>query len=60
VAVETVAFIDVPWAFAQAEAEGDVSLDAWRDGHRRFWAAEGEVIDDFTPVVLLWFELVPD
>jgi uncharacterized protein YhfF len=59
VAVETVPFIEVPWAFAQAEGEGDESLEAWRDGHRRFWVEEGDVIDDFTPIVLIWFELVP-
>jgi uncharacterized protein YhfF len=58
VAVETVPFIEVPWAFAQAEGEGDESLEEWRDGHRRFWAQEGDVVDDFTPIVLIWFELV--
>jgi uncharacterized protein YhfF len=55
--VETVAFIDVPWKFAQAEGEGDESLEEWREGHRSFWSAEGEVIDDHTPVVLIWFAL---
>jgi uncharacterized protein YhfF len=58
--VATVPFIEVPWAFAQAEAEGDETLEAWRDGHQRFWADHGDVIDDFTPIVLLWFEVVPD
>ncbi len=57
--VETTPFIEVPWRFAQAEGEGDESLDEWREGHRRFWTAEGESIDDQTPVVLIWFELVP-
>jgi uncharacterized protein YhfF len=57
--VETMPFIEVPWKFAQAEGEGDESLDEWRAGHRRFWTAEGEFIDDQTPVVLIWFELVP-
>lgn len=57
--VETVPFIEVPWAFAQAEGEGDESLEAWREGHRGFWAAEGETVDDQTPVVLIRFELVP-
>jgi uncharacterized protein YhfF len=56
--VETVPFIDVPWKFAEAEGEGDRDLEEWRDGHRRFWTAEGETIDDQTPVVLIWFELV--
>jgi uncharacterized protein YhfF len=57
--VATTPFIEVPWRFAKAEGEGDESLDEWREGHRRFWTAEGETIDDQTPVVLIWFELVP-
>jgi len=59
VEVETVPFIEVPWKFAQAEGEGDESLEEWRDGHRRFWSAEGDTVDDRTPVVLIWFEVVP-
>jgi uncharacterized protein YhfF len=59
VEVETVPFIEVPWKFAQAEGEGDESLEEWRDGHRRFWLAEGDTVDDQTPVVLIWFEVVP-
>jgi uncharacterized protein YhfF len=58
--VETMPFIEVPWRFAQAEGEGDESLDEWREGHRRFWTAEGEAIDDETPVVLVSFELAPN
>src|ERR1035437_3949039 len=30
-------FGDVPWSFAQAENEGDRSIEEWRDGHRAFW-----------------------
>jgi uncharacterized protein YhfF len=56
----TVPFIEVPWAFAQAEAEGDESLEEWRGGHRRFWADGGDVVEDLTPVVLIWFEVLPD
>jgi uncharacterized protein YhfF len=59
IAVETVPFIEVPWRFAQAEGEGDESLEEWRDGHRRFWSADGDTIEDQTPVVLIWFEVVP-
>jgi uncharacterized protein YhfF len=57
VEVDTVPFGEVSWSFAQAEGEGDESLEEWRDGHRRFWTSCGEVIDDLTPVVLLWFAL---
>jgi uncharacterized protein YhfF len=58
--VATVPFIEVPWSFAQAEAEGDETLEAWRDGHQRFWAEHGEVVDDLTPIVLIRFEVIPD
>ena len=58
--ISTVPFIEVPWKFAQAEGEGDESLEGWREGHRRFWSAEGDEIDDQTPVILIWFDLLED
>lgn len=58
VRVDTVPFGEVSWKFAQTEGEGDASLEEWRAGHLRFWASFGEVVDEFTPVVLIWFELV--
>jgi uncharacterized protein YhfF len=58
--VATVPFIEVPWKFAQAEGEGDETIEEWREGHRRFWNAEGGEIDDQTPIVLIWFELVAE
>jgi len=57
--VESVPFIEVPWQFAQAEGEGHESLEEWREGHRRFRDAQGDAVDDQTPVVLIWFEIVP-
>jgi uncharacterized protein YhfF len=57
---EIVRFADVPWEFAQAEAEGDTSIEEWRDGHRRFWAAEGTNVDDDTLVVLVRFTLASE
>ena len=57
--VQTVPFIEVPWSFAQAEGEGDETLDEWREGHRRFWS-DYETIDDHTPVVFIWYEVVPN
>lgn len=60
VRVDVLAFADVPFEFAQADGEGDESIEGWRDGHRRFWTGEGEVIVDQTPVVLIWFQLVED
>ena len=58
VRVDTVPFGEVSWKFAQTEGEGDASLEEWRAGHLRFWTSFGEVVDEFTPVVLIWFELV--
>jgi len=48
----------VPWSFAQAEHEGDESIEEWRDGHRRFWRSEGIAVTDETPVFLVYFKLV--
>jgi uncharacterized protein YhfF len=36
VRIDTVPFGEVSWKFAQAEGEGDESLDEWREGHLRF------------------------
>jgi uncharacterized protein YhfF len=58
--VDVMAFVDVPFEFALAESEGDESIEEWREGHRRFWTGEGEVLVDETPVVLIWFHLVED
>lgn len=51
-------FADVPWSFAQAEGEGDVSIEAWRAGHRRYWEGEGVLVSDDLPVYLIYFRLV--
>lgn len=51
-------FIDVPWEFAAAEAEGDTCIEDWRSAHLAFWRGQGESITDDTPVVLVWFDLV--
>ena len=56
--VEVVRFADVPWEFAAAEAEGDESIEEWREGHRRHWAKENREITDDTEVVCIWFDLL--
>lgn len=56
--VDVLRFGDVPWDFAAAEGEGDADIEEWRAGHRRYWAGEGVVVEDETPVVCLRFELV--
>lgn len=55
--VETT-YDDVPWSFAQAEGEGDTSIEEWRAGHRRFWSNEGVNVTDEMPVFLVYFKLV--
>jgi uncharacterized protein YhfF len=57
-AVQVVTFGEVTWEFADAEGEGFTSVSHWRDGHRRFWAAQGVAVTDETPVVCLWFHLL--
>jgi uncharacterized protein YhfF len=51
-------FGEVPWSFAQAEHEGDASIEEWREGHRAFWESEGVVVTDDLPVFLIYFTLV--
>ncbi len=55
--VEVVPFGTVSWEFADAEGEGFTSIDDWRAGHRRFWTAGGEQVDDSTEVVCLRLRL---
>lgn len=58
--MEVKPFGDVTWEHARAEGEGDASLEAWRDVHRRFWDRAGTPVDDRTLVVCLGFRVVAD
>ena len=60
VRVEQVPFAEVTWEFAQEEGEGFTSIEDWRDGHRGYWTGEGIAVDDDTPVVCVWFDVVDD
>ncbi|WP_372367498.1 ASCH domain-containing protein [Candidatus Uabimicrobium sp. HlEnr_7] len=59
VAVEIHLFKDVPLRIAVAEGEGDLSLEYWREGHRRFFEKyfvldnldEEQIITEFFEVV---------
>ena len=51
-------FGEVTWAFADAEGEGFTDIDDWRRGHREFWESVGVEVDDDTPVVCVWFDVV--
>ena len=57
---ELTSFGEVTWAFAEAEGEGFTDLDDWRAGHREFWESVGVEVDDDTPVVCVWFEVVDE
>lgn len=56
--VTQVRFADVPWEFALAEGEGHASIEEWREGHLRYWRAEGRDITDDTEIVCLRLRLV--
>jgi uncharacterized protein YhfF len=56
--VSQCAFKDVPDRFAVAEAEGDLNAEDFRRSHTAFWTRIGVPINDDTPVVLLYFDLV--
>ena len=56
--VEVHPVIAVPWEFAASEGEGFESIDDWRQGHRRYYAAQGLSVGDDDLVVCTWFHLV--
>src|SRR5699024_1504097 len=58
--VRTVSFGEVDAAHAAAEGEGDLSLEHWRDVHRRFFeqTADGEPVTDDLPIVLERFRVL--
>lgn len=58
--VEVLRFADVPDEFALAEAEGDLNAADFRASHLAFWSRVGESVDDDTPVVTLYFDLLPE
>jgi uncharacterized protein YhfF len=55
-------FRDIPAEFAQAEGEGDGSLEWWRQTHRAYYARElagtSYVLDDDMPIVCQYFDVV--
>jgi uncharacterized protein YhfF len=58
--VRTVPFGQVDAAHAAAEGEGDLSVEHWRQVHRRFFveSADGEPVTDDLPVVLEEFSVL--
>jgi uncharacterized protein YhfF len=57
--VEVVRFGDVPDEFALAEAEGDLDASDFRVSHLAYWTTTGEKVDDETPIVTVYFDLLP-
>ena len=57
--VEVLRFIDVPDEFALAEAEGDLNAEDFRRSHLAFWTRVGESVDNETPIVTIYFNLLP-
>lgn len=62
VRVDVVPFDNVTAEFAATEGEGDLSLDFWRDAHKRFFTREckriGKEFSGEMPVVCERFEVV--
>ena len=56
--VEVVPFAEVTDEFARDEGEGYGGHADWAVSHREFWEATGAQVDDGTPVVCLWFDLL--
>ena len=52
-------FADVSDEFPLAEAEGDLNAADFRASHLQFWSSVGEDITNDTPVVQVYFELLP-
>jgi len=57
--VDIVQFADVPDEFALAEAEGDLDASDFRDSHLAYWTSVGHTVNDDTPVVTIYFDLLP-
>ena len=56
--VEVTRFVDVPDEFALAEAEGDLNAADFRASHSEYWTRVGEVVNDDTQVVQIYFDLL--
>jgi uncharacterized protein YhfF len=56
--VDVCAFIEVPDEFALAENEGDLSAEDFRNSHLAYWNRVGEEVNESTPIVQVYFELL--
>jgi uncharacterized protein YhfF len=57
--VEVIRFADVPDEFARAESEGDLDASDFRESHLAYWTSTGHRVDDETPIVTVYFDLLP-
>jgi uncharacterized protein YhfF len=55
--VDVCEFINVPDEFALAENEGDLSAKDFRNSHLAYWKRVGDVVDNQTLIVQVYFDL---
>lgn len=55
--VDVCELIHVPDEFALAENEGDLSAEDFRESHLAYWKRVGEVVDDHTLIVQVYFDV---
>ena len=55
--VDVCEFINVPDEFALAENEGDLSAEDFRNSHLAYWKRVGDVVDNQTLIVQVYFDL---
>ncbi|MBD0741222.1 ASCH domain-containing protein [Streptomyces sp. CBMA152] len=55
--VEICRFGEVSWGFADSEGEGFRSVEEWREGHARYWGAQGIEVDPDTRIMCLSFRV---
>lgn len=55
--VDVCEFIKVPDEFALAENEGDLSAEDFRNSHLAYWKKVGDIVDDQTLIVQVYFDL---
>ena len=56
--VESHSFAEVPWELARDEGEGFESVEDFRAGYRRYFAARGVTLADDDLIICLWFRVV--
>ncbi|MEU0940418.1 MULTISPECIES: ASCH domain-containing protein [unclassified Embleya] len=58
--VEIRPFGEVEWEFVDSEGEGFRDVEHWREGHARYWGAQGVRVEPTTRIVCLSFRQSAD